>query len=235
MFLIAHIVTTSKALAPSSDALVPSSFLFLIAHIVTTSKALAPSSDALVPSSFLFLIAHIVTTSKALAPSSDALVPSSFLFLIAHIVTTSKALAPSSDALVPSSFLFLIAHIVTTSKALAPSSDALVPSSFLFLLNFTLPNFASKFVARALGHSDLVTRVSTTAPGASHMSPPKGSNKTSGSERGILWKEKSFQGVDRCVALRSCDEARLFFVCLQRVLFQHVPKLHLNKQRLGVS
>ena len=38
-------------LVTSSDALVPSSLLFLIANIVTTSKALLTSSDALVPSS----------------------------------------------------------------------------------------------------------------------------------------------------------------------------------------
>ena len=45
LFLIANIVTTSKALVTSSDALVPSTFL------VTTSKALVTSSDALVPNS----------------------------------------------------------------------------------------------------------------------------------------------------------------------------------------
>ena len=56
----------------------------LIANIVTTSKALVTSSDALVSSSFLFLIANIVATSKAPVTTSVALVTSSFLFLI-HI------------------------------------------------------------------------------------------------------------------------------------------------------
>ena len=50
------LVTTSKALVTSSDALVPSSVL------VTTSKALVTSSDALVPSSVL------VPSSKARSP-----------------------------------------------------------------------------------------------------------------------------------------------------------------------
>ena len=42
LFLIANIVTTSKALVTSSDALVST------ASIVTTSKAFVTSSDALV-------------------------------------------------------------------------------------------------------------------------------------------------------------------------------------------
>ena len=45
LFLIANIVTTSKALVTSSDALVP------IENIVTTRNALVTSSDALVPNS----------------------------------------------------------------------------------------------------------------------------------------------------------------------------------------
>ena len=43
LFLIANIVTTSKALVTSSDALVPNSKHY--------SKALVTSSDALVPNS----------------------------------------------------------------------------------------------------------------------------------------------------------------------------------------
>ena len=49
MFLVANLVTTSKALVTRSDALVPSSLLFLVANLVTTSKALVTRSDALVP------------------------------------------------------------------------------------------------------------------------------------------------------------------------------------------
>ena len=45
LFLVANIVTTSKALVTNSDALVSSS------NLVTTSKALVTSSDALVSSS----------------------------------------------------------------------------------------------------------------------------------------------------------------------------------------
>ena len=44
LFLVANIVTTSKALVTNSD-------LFLVANIVTTSKALVTNSDALVSSS----------------------------------------------------------------------------------------------------------------------------------------------------------------------------------------
>ena len=44
LFLIANIVTTSKALLVAMH-------LFLIVNIVTTSKALVTSSDALVPNS----------------------------------------------------------------------------------------------------------------------------------------------------------------------------------------
>ena len=47
--------------------------LFLIANIVTTSKALV----TLLVAMHLFLIANIVTSSKALVTSSDALVPNS--------------------------------------------------------------------------------------------------------------------------------------------------------------
>ena len=36
MLLLANLVTTSKALVFSSDALVPSSFLLLLANLVTT-------------------------------------------------------------------------------------------------------------------------------------------------------------------------------------------------------
>ena len=45
LFLVANIVTTSKALVTNSV------HLFLVANIVTTSKALVTNSDALVSSS----------------------------------------------------------------------------------------------------------------------------------------------------------------------------------------
>ena len=150
LFLVANIVTTSKALVTRSDALAPSSVLLLLVR------------HLLLEVMHLFLVANIVTTSKALVTRSDALAPSSVLlllvrhlllevmhlFLVANIVTTSKALVTRSDALAPSSVLlllvrhlllevmhlFLVANIVTTSKALVTRSDALAPSSVLLLL-----------------------------------------------------------------------------------------------------
>ena len=46
------------------------------------SNVLAPSSDALVTSSFLLLVVWPGAPSSVLAPSSDALLTSSFLLLV---------------------------------------------------------------------------------------------------------------------------------------------------------
>ena len=51
-FTSSVLVTTNKALVTRSDALVPSSFLFLVVRPGAPSSVLAPSSDALVTSSF---------------------------------------------------------------------------------------------------------------------------------------------------------------------------------------
>ena len=81
--------------APSSDALVPSSFLFLVVRPGAPSGVLAPSSDAIAS---LFLV---VQPAMPFAPRSDALVPSSFLFLVVRPGAPSSVLAPSSDARSP--------------------------------------------------------------------------------------------------------------------------------------
>ena len=47
--------------------------LLLVVRPVATSSVLAPSSDALVPSSFLLVVVRPGATSSVLAPSSDAL------------------------------------------------------------------------------------------------------------------------------------------------------------------
>ena len=74
LLLVAMPFVTSSFLFPVVRPGAPSSVL------VTTSKALVTSSDALVTSSFLFLVVRpgapssvLVTTSKALVTSSDAL------------------------------------------------------------------------------------------------------------------------------------------------------------------
>ena len=51
--------------------------LLLVARPGAPSSVLAPSSDALAPSSFLFLVVRPGAPSSVLAPSSDALAPSS--------------------------------------------------------------------------------------------------------------------------------------------------------------
>ena len=65
LFLVANLVTTSKALVTRSDAFVPSSFLLLLVR------------HWLLEAMHLFPVSIHVTTSKALATRSDALVPSS--------------------------------------------------------------------------------------------------------------------------------------------------------------
>ena len=57
MLLVVRPGAPSSVLAPSSDALVTSSFWLLVARPGAPSSVLAPSSDALVTSSFLLLVA----------------------------------------------------------------------------------------------------------------------------------------------------------------------------------
>ena len=66
LFLIANIVTTSKALVTSSDAVAcyQQTLLLLVRHLLLVAV-------------HLFLMANIVTTSTALVTSSDALVSKS--------------------------------------------------------------------------------------------------------------------------------------------------------------
>ena len=92
------------------------------------SSVLAPSSDALVTSSFFLLVVRPGAPSSVLAPSSDALVTSSFFLLVVRPGAPSSVLAPSSDALVVSSFFLLVVRPGAPSSVLAPSSDALAAS-----------------------------------------------------------------------------------------------------------
>ena len=62
LFLVANLVTTSKALVTTSVAPVPSSFLLLVAM-------------PFAPRSFLFLVVRPGAPSSVLAPSSDARSP----------------------------------------------------------------------------------------------------------------------------------------------------------------
>ena len=68
----------AKAGAPISVTQVPRSVRPgepLVAFFVTTSKALATRSDALVPSSFLLLVVRLGAPSSILVSSSDARSP----------------------------------------------------------------------------------------------------------------------------------------------------------------
>ena len=96
MLLVVRPGAPSSVLAPSSDALVTSSFLLLVVRPGAPSSVLAPSSDALVTSSFLLLVVRPGAPSSVLAPSSDALVTSSFLLLVVRPGAPSSVLAPSS-------------------------------------------------------------------------------------------------------------------------------------------
>ena len=71
MLLVVWPGAPSSVLAPSSDALVPSSFLLLVVWPGAPSSVLAASSDALAPSSFLLLVVWSGAPSNVLAPSDS--------------------------------------------------------------------------------------------------------------------------------------------------------------------